>query len=610
MRDTRSKVIEALFGLPSKPPSKNRMNIKIRNLAIGGYRSFGPQIQYFEKFSRINLLIGKNNSGKSNVLRFLSEIYPAEKKRVLLGSDPLSRHIPGNSPLTIGSGVEVEFENDIPILPKHHPLAYGGERSKPNQKAVSQVIAKICKKKIDTEKTNICWSIQTIPESGIIDKGWVEAIKSTSDNDLYFLWRELTGHERGSRDQHWEPDVIKIIRSKISPAQVETIPAIRQIGAKGSTASSFNGDGIIERLAKLQNPSSHEQRLRDDFIEITEFLRNVTDNPEATIEVPYERDTINIHMDGKTLPLESLGSGIHEVLILAVASTVLIDHVVCIEEPELHLNPVLQRKLMHYLAKKTTNQYFISTHSAALMDTPNAEIYHIRLENGSSIVERTTSNRQRSNVCMDLGYHPSDLLQANCIIWIEGPSDRIYINHWLKAKASHLIEDIHYSIMFYGGKLAAHISYADIDSKSIADDFVSLRNLNRRSVIVIDSDRENPKARINETKKRLQAEFDSGPGFAWITQGREVENYIPPPQLKEAISRATPRATISTTMGKFDNCLKIVGGRGAETQAPKVEVARLVSENSPVDFSVLDLNEKMDAIVKFIAESNPKISAS
>ena len=86
-------------------------------------------------------------------------------------------------------------------------------------------------------------------------------------------------------------------------------------------------------------------------------------------------DTILVHMDGKALPLSSLGTGIHEVIILASAATLLQRNVVCMEEPELHLNPILQKKLMRYLLQHTDNQYFITTHSAAIMDLPDAEVF-------------------------------------------------------------------------------------------------------------------------------------------------------------------------------------------------------------------------------------------
>ena len=229
----------------------------------------------------------------------------------------------------------------------------------------------------------------------------------------------------GSRQHSWEPDTIANVcshlpfRSKHSSSR-----PFRRIGAKGSSSDDFDGTGIIDRLAKLQNPDVHNQHDREQFNEITDFLRDVVDRPDAVLEIPYERDTILVHMDGKVLPIESLGTGIHEVVILAAAATVLSEHVVCIEEPELHLNPILQRKLIRYLAAHTNNQYFITTHSNVLMDVPAAEIYHIKLVNGASEVERVTSGRQKSAVCEDLGYHPSDLLQANCIIWVEGPSDR------------------------------------------------------------------------------------------------------------------------------------------------------------------------------------------
>lgn len=240
------------------------------------------------------------------------------------------------------------------------------------------------------------------------------------------------------------------------------------------------------------------------------------------------------------------------------------------------------------------------------MDTPGAEIYHIQVQNGRSIVDRVSSNNQRSAVCEDLGYHPSDLLQANCVIWVEGPSDRIYINYWLGEVRPDFVEGIHYSIMFYGGRLAAHLSNEDLN-ESIKE-FISLRRLNRRGVMLLDSDRPKKHARINETKRRLEQEFDKGPGHAWITDGREIENYLPAAHLMAAMDAVAPSCTPLSAFGKFDRTLEVKSKGGKLTQAPKVDVARFVAAQFKPDFSVLDLRQRMTKLVAFIAESNPNSS--
>lgn len=580
------------------------LNLPLTSFAIGGFRSFGNKVQRFGKLSQINLFIGQNNNGKSNILRFLHDIYPALAKNnsaSILG--PLDAHLPTRTTFIASSysislckdkqGNFSEFSSEIsPKLAQNNYLQHQ-----------LGLILNVFLKKAELDGTGEKIWFDFDANRAMIDTNWENAFKAIDDNNLHQMWANLTGQGGGSRSQHWYPEILRRLTPSFKSINVKMIPAIRQIGKQGSASEEFGGEGIIERLAKLQHPNVHNQRDKEKFEKINKFLRNVIDNDSASIDIPHERDTILVHINGRTLPLESLGTGIHEVIILSAAATILEKSVICMEEPELHLNPILQKKLVRYLLEATDNQYFITTHSAALMDIPSAEIYHIKLDGGQSIAERATSDKQRSEICEDLGYHPSDLLQSNCVIWVEGPSDRIYINHWINSVAPKLVEGIHYSIMFYGGRLASHLSGEDID-KSI-ENFISLRRLNRRGVIVIDSDKEKKGERINDTKKRLQEEFDSGPGYAWITEGGEIENYLNPENIKAAITKFHPEAKCKATFGQYENALSIETKTGKDSQASKVGIAKYIVENNKADFNQLDLKKQIHKLVDFIKESNP-----
>lgn len=582
-------------------------SLPLTSFSIGGFRSFGDKVQRFGKLSRINLFIGQNNSGKSNILRFLHDIYPVlatQNKPINL--DTLDAHQPSRAAF-IASSYSISLCKDrngnfseltSEISPKFHQDQY-------TQHWLG-LILKVFQRKAALDSTGERVWFDFGVNRVLIDSNWKDAFTEIDDQNLQRIWMKLTSKGHGNREQHWFPETLKCLTPDFNSINVKMIPAIRQVGKQGSASEEFSGEGIIERLAKLQHPNVHNQIDKKKFEAINQFLRNVIDNDTAAIDIPHERDTILVQISGRTLPLESLGTGIHEVIILAAAATILENSVICMEEPELHLNPILQKKLVRYLLEATNNQYFITTHSAALMDTPSAEIYHIKLEGGQSIAEHATSDKSRSEICEDLGYHPSDLLQSNCVIWVEGPSDRIYINHWINSLAPKFIEGINYSIMFYGGRLASHLTGEDID-KSL-ESFISLRRLNRRGVIVIDSDKDKRRARINDTKKRLKDEFDNGPGYAWITEGREIENYLKPESIKNAISNIHPDAKCKSAFGQYENALSIKTKAGKDSQASKVGIAKFIIKNHEVDFNQLDLKKQIQRLVDFIEKSNPSIT--
>jgi hypothetical protein len=168
--------------------------------------------------------------------------------------------------------------------------------------------------------------------------------------------------------------------------------------------------------------------------------------------------------------------------------------------------------------------------------------------------------------------------------------------------APELIEGLHYSIMFYGGRLLWHLTADDPTVK----DFISLRRLNRHITIVIDSDRTKEDDDINQTKKRVRDEFNKdASGFAWITEGRLIENYIKNDVLEEAIKSVHRSVVKLRSCGKYDNPLQSpeVASGDMDFKIDKVKVAKeVVKKEAYLD--VLDLKEKVEKLVKFVQESN------
>src|SRR5947207_7404020 len=142
-------------------------------------------------------------------------------------------------------------------------------------------------------------------------------------------------------------------------------------------------------------------------------------------------------------------------------------------------------------------------------------------------------------VLNDLGIRAADVLQANFVVWIEGPSDRIYLNRWIGLMASELVEGIDYSIMFYGGRLLSHLSLLRDEPELSADELIKLLRISQNSAIVIDSDRTKSDAEINETKTRIAKECKEAGVFCWISAGREIENYLTPESIAAVYNEIT-----------------------------------------------------------------------
>ncbi|MHA2143534.1 MAG: AAA family ATPase [Candidatus Thorarchaeota archaeon] len=104
--------------------------------------------------------------------------------------------------------------------------------------------------------------------------------------------------------------------------------------------------------------------------------------------------------------------------------------ILLLEEPESHMHPRLAKSVGLFLHEATKdNQIFFTTHSTVFLDQCNYnEIWLVRyLETDGTKVQRIENFENLRDIALMLGITPSDILYSNNILFVEGRADKTYI---------------------------------------------------------------------------------------------------------------------------------------------------------------------------------------
>jgi hypothetical protein len=254
------------------------------------------------------------------------------------------------------------------------------------------------------------------------------------------------------------------------------------------------------------------------------------------------------------ISLSNSGSGLKTVLLVLLNLLVVrrIEEkpvskcVFAFEELENNLHPALLRRLFRFLeeyAIREDTTIFLTTHSSTALDlfgvSENAQIIHVRHDGESAVTKSVAAHFDQLGVLTELGAKPSDLLQSNGILWVEGPSDCIYLKRWLDLFSEGKFRDGRdYLCAFYGGALLARTQFKS--PKDADAELVNLFQLNPNVVVICDGDRTSEHSPLKPRVERILDEVRNIPdAHIWVTAAKEIENYIPGVVLEKAVGLAS-----------------------------------------------------------------------
>lgn len=517
------------------------------NQLVKNYTMQGTSEKKLSKLSKINILVGTNNSGKSRMLRSLFKDTEFLFLPASFDLDRLNRLCEGFRDALKGA------------LDRQNILGYGGI----NQDIFDSLLPFTSIRSSDNFLVDIITKINQIKNF----RGSQQVI-SNFVSSRYFDEEVFQTQLKGIAE-NFEEELFEIISEKKFDFTKVYIPTLRGLRGfddnhnyystrtkkdyfpENSELEIFTGLDLYEEVTNLLLGNLEDREKIADF---QKFIGDSFFEGQDVALIPkVKSDVLNVKIGQETeYPIYNLGDGIQSLIILTFP---LFKHkgeklLLFIEEPELYLHPGMQRKFLEIITDKKFEgfQYFLTTHSNHFLDM-TLDMEKMSIYSFSKVLEENDSREKTANFIIEnvsneddnvlklLGVRNSTVFLSNCTIWVEGITDRYYIRHFFNLYQKTLNsnvkpifkEDTHFSFVEYSGNNITHWSFLDEDDAEEGFSSINESRVCGTLFLITDKDSKKKEARQSKLGQALGDRY-------YCLECREIENIVTDETLKKVIA--------------------------------------------------------------------------
>lgn len=502
----------------------------ITGVKIKGLSCFTTEFCGFDEFKLINVVIGRNNTGKSQLLKIVQS---------LCSHDHIKSRLPASYRFT-GTFDEETLQGIFANSQRSGSLGVPANETNWTYHGLRFV------------DTPVSW-IESAPGLVDVDSHQAKEILGRWDRVLPYQTNEATMLELAKAASRLRsPFAHKIFRHMLADRDIRNEPASTKLSLRSDGQGATNI--IRDHLIRAENIMVTRHLIQSELRGALNHIFGPDGSFSAISVQQHEYGEWEIYLEEAfkgLVPLSSSGSGLKTAILVLLNLLVVptleskkaSDYVFAFEELENNLHPALLRRLLRFIydyAIEHQCPVYLTTHSSATLDqfsrSEHSQFVRVSHDGTAASTQTISAHFDHSQVVGDLGARASDILQANGIIWVEGPSDAIYLNHWIETFSDgEILEGRDYACAFYGGSLLARTSFGDPTAPN-PDELIKLISLNRNAALVCDSDKSSKGSALKPRVLKAQEEIAKlSDGYMWVTAGKEIESYLPGPVIGKAL---------------------------------------------------------------------------